>query len=143
VAFEISYPMADCQKLIFKNFKGKTSKPPGIESGLSLDTPYRATREPSGTLVRKIIVFPLQLYKMIISPLLPKACIYTPSCSDYTREAILKFGFLKGFLLGTTRLFRCNSLFFIGGNDPVPELFSFHYVRQSYRDFYRGKHPAK
>jgi putative membrane protein insertion efficiency factor len=65
---------------------------------------------------------PIKLYKLIISPILPNACRYHPTCSDYTKEAIEKHGAFKGLFLGTIRLLRCNP-FGGSGIDPVPEKF--------------------
>ena len=61
-------------------------------------------------------------YKRFISPLLPVACRFTPSCSEYAAEAVLRHGVLRGLLLATWRLLRCHPL---GGRglDPVPEHF--------------------
>lgn len=49
-----------------------------------------------------------------------RVCIHYPSCSQYTYEAIDRFGFIKGCWLGFKRILRCNS-FGKGGYDPVPE----------------------
>ena len=57
-------------------------------------------------------------YKKAISPLLPHACKYTPSCSTYMAESIAEWGFLKGTWLGIKRIFRCNP-FSKGGLDRV------------------------
>ena len=59
-------------------------------------------------------------YKKCISPLLPKSCIYYPSCSSYMFEAIQKHGVIKGIFLGTKRLLRCVP-WREGGFDPVPD----------------------
>jgi uncharacterized protein len=71
------------------------------------------------TIIRKIFAFPVVLYQYIISPLLPASCRFTPSCSEYTKEAILKHGIFKGIYLGIKRIARCNPW---GGSgyDPVP-----------------------
>ncbi len=58
-------------------------------------------------------------YKRIVSPLLPPACRYYPTCSQYAREAVLKHGVLRGSLLAVRRLLRCTPLH-AGGVDPVP-----------------------
>ena len=58
------------------------------------------------------------VYKTLISPLLPHACKFTPSCSTYMNESIREFGFFKGAALGIKRIFRCNP-FSKGGLDPV------------------------
>ncbi|MGI6754484.1 MAG: membrane protein insertion efficiency factor YidD [Atopobiaceae bacterium] len=58
-------------------------------------------------------------YKRYISPLLPDACIYSPTCSQYALEAIEKYGAAKGSWLAFKRILRCNP-FHRGGYDPVP-----------------------
>lgn len=63
-------------------------------------------------------LFLLRLYKYMISPLLPAACRFSPTCSEYASEAIAKYGFLKGTALGLKRLLRCHP-FSHGGYDPV------------------------
>lgn len=62
----------------------------------------------------------ISFYQRRISPLFPPRCRYYPSCSQYAYEAIARYGFLFGGLLGALRLLRCNPLF-PGGVDPVPE----------------------
>jgi hypothetical protein len=57
-------------------------------------------------------------YQLFISPLLPPACRFFPSCSDYSIEAIKKYGSLKGSWLALKRIFRCNPMW-EGGYDPV------------------------
>ena len=58
-------------------------------------------------------------YQRFISPLLPDACIYIPTCSQYAVEAIRKYGVVKGCRLAACRILRCNPLH-DGGYDPVP-----------------------
>lgn len=65
-----------------------------------------------------IAVYLLRGYKLAISPLLPQACRFTPTCSQYAAEAIEKYGFWKGSALGLKRLSRCHP-FSEGGYDPV------------------------
>ncbi|WP_143961779.1 membrane protein insertion efficiency factor YidD [Litoribacter populi] len=71
------------------------------------------------TIIKKIAILPVLFYQYFISPLLPPMCRYTPTCSQYTKEAILKHGVFKGGWLGLKRIARCNPL---GGHghDPVP-----------------------
>jgi putative membrane protein insertion efficiency factor len=61
----------------------------------------------------------IKIYRLFISPLLGKNCIYTPSCSEYGIIALKKHGIFKGSFLTAKRILRCNSLF-KGGYDPVP-----------------------
>ncbi|WP_240432620.1 membrane protein insertion efficiency factor YidD [Rubrobacter indicoceani] len=65
------------------------------------------------------MVATIEGYQRYISPLFPPSCRFTPSCSQYTLEAISKHGPLRGVLLGGWRLLRCNP-FGKGGHDPVP-----------------------
>ena len=71
------------------------------------------------SMIKKIFIFPIKLYKKFISPLLGTNCRFIPSCSEYMMEAIEIHGVLKGGLLGTVRILRCNPLF-KHGYDPVP-----------------------
>ena len=69
--------------------------------------------------MRAIVIAALAVYKRAISPLLPQACRYYPTCSDYMREAVERHGAARGVRLGTARLLRCHP-FHAGGYDPVP-----------------------
>jgi putative membrane protein insertion efficiency factor len=61
----------------------------------------------------------IKLYQATLSQVTPHNCRFTPTCSQYTYEAISKFGFSKGVWLGARRLARCHP-FHPGGYDPVP-----------------------
>lgn len=69
--------------------------------------------------VRKFLVLLLAGYKRLISPFLPSACRFYPTCSQYMREAIEVHGPGRGIWLGLKRLGRCHP-FHEGGADPVP-----------------------
>lgn len=66
-----------------------------------------------------LLIGMIRFYKRVISPILPMACRYTPTCSDYTVEAIHKYGVLKGMMMGFKRISSCHPW---GGSgyDPVP-----------------------
>ena len=70
--------------------------------------------------MRYLVAGLLRLYKLLISPLLPPACRFYPSCSDYAAAAVAKHGALKGSILAAKRLARCHPLH-PGGVDFVPE----------------------
>jgi uncharacterized protein len=60
----------------------------------------------------------LVVYKAAVSPFLPPACRFEPTCSEYTKQAVEKYGALKGTWMGIRRILRCQP-FCKGGHDPV------------------------
>jgi putative membrane protein insertion efficiency factor len=62
----------------------------------------------------------LKVYKRLVSPFLPAACRYVPTCSEYAAEAVARHGVFRGTMLACWRLLRCNPLA-RGGFDPVPK----------------------
>ena len=70
--------------------------------------------------MRTLATFLIRLYQRTVSPLLGPRCRFYPSCSQYTLEAIARFGILRGTGLGALRLMRCHP-FNPGGFDPVPK----------------------
>ena len=69
-------------------------------------------------IARTLILGLLRGYKWAISPLLPPACRYVPTCSDYSMEAVDRYGLFRGSLMATARVLRCHPLA-KGGYDPV------------------------
>lgn len=70
-------------------------------------------------LIRKLFLLPVFFYRLCISPLFPPVCRFTPTCSQYCVEAVMKHGIFKGFYLAAKRILRCRP----GGGsgyDPVP-----------------------
>ena len=70
-------------------------------------------------LAQWVLILPIRVYKLCISPLLPPSCRFYPSCSSYAIQAITLHGPLKGLWLAVKRILRCNP-FNDGGYDPVP-----------------------
>ena len=68
---------------------------------------------------RRAVVFLIRGYQRVISPALPPSCRFTPSCSQYTLEAVTRYGAVRGGWLGVKRIARCHP-FHPGGYDPVP-----------------------
>jgi len=69
--------------------------------------------------IPKVVVLQLlRAYKWAISPMLLPACRYVPTCSEYTMEAVERYGVIRGILMGGVRLLRCHP-FTHGGYDPV------------------------
>ncbi len=69
--------------------------------------------------MKTIVLALIRFYKRFISPALPSACRFEPTCSVYTYQAIEKYGVIKGGWLGIKRIARCHPLN-PGGYDPVP-----------------------
>lgn len=70
--------------------------------------------------MRQILILFVRGYQVVLSPLLPAACRYHPTCSNYAIEALEKHGALRGSWLAVKRIARCHP-FRPGGFDPVPE----------------------
>ena len=73
--------------------------------------------------MKRLALLPIAAYQRWVSPAMPRRCRFEPTCSAYASIAIRRFGLLRGLVLATWRLLRCNPLS-DGGFDPVPERFT-------------------
>lgn len=70
-------------------------------------------------MMARLLAWPIRLYRTFLSPFLPAACRFHPSCSSYALEALEEHGGLRGAWLVLRRISRCHP-FHPGGLDPVP-----------------------
>jgi len=68
--------------------------------------------------MQSVVIHVLVAYKRFVSPILPSACRFHPTCSEYMMEAVSRHGVVRGVWLGIRRLLRCHP-FHAGGFDPV------------------------
>ena len=74
-------------------------------------------------MIKNIILYPIlliiKIYQTVLSPILPSTCRYSPTCSEYTKQSLIKFGLIKGGMISIKRIIKCNPW---GGNgyDPIP-----------------------
>jgi putative membrane protein insertion efficiency factor len=88
--------------------------------------------------MRLVLAGLIRFYQLVVSPLLPRACRFYPSCSQYALEAIMRHGALRGSALAAARLARCHP-WNPGGVDFIPlRLASLAQDRLGQRDFKRG-----
>ncbi len=70
-------------------------------------------------MLKRVALLLVRFYQRLISPILPRSCRFNPTCSEYTYQAIEKYGIVKGAFLGIKRILKCHP-FHTGGNDPLP-----------------------
>ena len=68
--------------------------------------------------MRRLALLPVHAYRRLLSPLLPRRCKYEPTCSQYAIDAVEELGVVRGLILASWRLLRCNP-WSHGGYDPV------------------------
>ena len=88
--------------------------------------------------MKQAFLVPIRAYQRWISPARPRRCRYEPTCSAYAVEAIERFGVLRGIVLATWRLLRCNPLSH-GGFDPLPERFKLRGLGHVHPADYHGE----
>ena len=71
-------------------------------------------------MIKNIVLYPIlliiKIYQTVLSPILPSTCRYSPTCSEYTKQSLIKFGLIKGGMISIKRIIKCNPW---GGNGYV------------------------
>jgi uncharacterized protein len=98
--------------------RGLNEPPSGAGSQVLFSKPNSAAQWISAPATWLFVAL-IRLYQKFISPGLPPNCRFAPSCSQYTLEAVQRYGALKGTWLGARRILRCHP-WHPGGFDPVP-----------------------
>ncbi|WPE17966.1 membrane protein insertion efficiency factor YidD [Candidatus Thioglobus autotrophicus] len=70
--------------------------------------------------MRYLLLIPIKLYQLLISPLLGSNCRFQPTCSQYAYDSVKDHGLIKGFILAAKRIGKCHP-WHEGGFDPVPK----------------------
>jgi len=68
--------------------------------------------------IKRLFILPIILYQKLISPFLPGSCRFNPTCSEYSKQAILKYGVINGMVLSFKRIIKCHP-WGEHGNDPL------------------------
>ena len=74
----------------------------------------------AGGVCARCVIYPIQLYRTMVSPLRPPTCRFTPTCSQYAVDALTEYGLVRGGWLAVVRLLKCGP-WHRGGWDPIPE----------------------
>ena len=80
----------------------------------------RAVMHTAGNRTVRGLIFLIQLYRHMVSPLRPATCRFVPTCSQYAVDALTEYGLIRGSWLAATRLLKCGP-WHPGGWDPVPD----------------------
>jgi len=70
-------------------------------------------------IMRQLVLIPIRLYQLFISPMLGSNCRFSPTCSEYALEAVKEFGVIRGLKLSAKRIGKCHP-WHEGGFDPLP-----------------------
>jgi hypothetical protein len=87
---------------------------------VSFAVPARAGVRAAGMTVARGLIFLIQLYRHMVSPLRPASCRFMPTCSQYAVQALTEYGLVRGSWLSAARLAKCGP-WHQGGWDPIPE----------------------
>jgi uncharacterized protein len=68
--------------------------------------------------IKRLFILPIILYQKVISPFFPGSCRFNPTCSEYSKQAILKYGVIYGIFLSFKRIIKCHP-WGGHGNDPL------------------------
>ncbi len=97
------------------DFEKSSAYPASLTTG-----PQTGPQENAGqNVAQRALIVLIRVYQMTLSRALPPSCRFYPSCSEYTLQAVTKYGVFKGGWLGAKRILRCHP-FHPGGYDPVP-----------------------
>ena len=94
--------------------------PSGLKMNLNpgANSKARAANMRLGSLAKSLLIF-ITLYRKLLSPYMVSRCRYLPTCSEYAAEAIVKYGAVRGMVMGLKRILKCHP-FGGHGHDPVP-----------------------
>lgn len=91
-----------------------------LRQGRNQKTPAKRTQKADiVNLINRFAVSFIVLYQKSIRPLLLPSCRFYPSCSEYTRQAVSRYGLMRGAFLGLARIFRCHPFSKKSGYDPL------------------------
>ena len=71
--------------------------------------------------MKRLTILLIKVYRTLLSPVLPQRCRFVPTCSDYSIEAVSRYGALRGGIMSVRRILKCHP-FHPGGYDPVKEV---------------------
>ncbi|NLV84064.1 MAG: membrane protein insertion efficiency factor YidD [Spirochaetales bacterium] len=94
-------------------------------------------------MLRELFLLPTHVYRFAISPFTHGSCLYRPTCSSYMLQAVRLHGVIKGSILGIARIGRCTHIWYYGGDDPVPETYSWDAVKSGYIIFKKPRKKKK
>lgn len=92
----------------------------GRKQAVTISTRLRASVGDAGRATARGVIFVIQLYRHMVSPLRPATCRFVPTCSQYAVDALNEYGLIRGSWLAAARLAKCGP-WHEGGWDPIPD----------------------